>query len=297
MKRLLPALGVTLLLLTSCAKQDAVPAAGAPHATIRLRDGSRVTGAVLASSASEVKVAGDDNITRTIPMAQVRSIDYGEAPPATAPATPPPVSSSSAAPPAPPPPADSFHEEHEHPAAAAITTKTYRVPAGTEISVRNEETIDSAQAVEGQTFAAEVTRAVKDEGGDVVIPRGANAQIIIRSAAKGGKFKGQADLVMDLASVSVDGRQYALDTVDIHEKGKQGVGANKRTGEFAGGGAAIGAIIGAIAGGGKGAAIGAGSGAGAGVAAQVLTKGGSIKVPVETVLTFKLERPLRIVAR
>jgi len=73
------------------------------------------------------------------------------------------------------------------------------------------------------------------------------------------------------------------------------VGGNKRTAKYTGGGAAIGAIIGAIAGGGKGAAIGAGSGAGAGALTQILTKGGSIKVPVETVLTFKLDRPLRVV--
>ena len=41
---------------------------------------------------------------------------------------------------------------------------------------------------------------------------------------------------------------------DLVEKGRDGVGVNKRTGTFAGGGAAVGAIIGAIAGGGKGAA-------------------------------------------
>ena len=102
--------------------------------------------------------------------------------------------------------------------------------------------------------------------------------------------------MLDLVSVSVEGKQYELDTVDLAQKGRDGVGVNKRTGEFAGGGAAVGAIIGAIAGGGKGAAIGAGSGAGAGALTQILTKGGSIKVPVETVLTFKLERPLRVVA-
>jgi hypothetical protein len=83
-------------------------------------------------------------------------------------------------------------------------------------------------------------------------------------------------------------------TSEIAEKGRDGVGANKRTAEFAGGGAAVGAIVGAIAGHGKGAAIGAGSGAGAGALTEILTKGGSIKVPAETVMTFKLERPLRI---
>ena len=115
-------------------------------------------------------------------------------------------------------------------------------------------------------------------------------------ASRGGRIHGSSDLVLDLASVSVDGRQYRLNTSDVVETGKSGVGANKRTAEYAGGGAAIGAIIGAIAGHGKGAAIGAGSGAGAGALGEILTKGGSIEVPVESVLTFKLESPLRVVA-
>ena len=80
------------------------------------------------------------------------------------------------------------------------------------------------------------------------------------------------------------------------KKGNSGVGANKRTAEYTGGGAALGAIIGAIAGGGKGAAIGAGAGAGAGALTQILTKGGAIRVPIETVLTFSLDKPLRVTA-
>ena len=100
-----------------------------------------------------------------------------------------------------------------------------------------------------------------------------------------------------IAWVAIDGRQYSLETVNLAQKGREGVGKNKRTAEFTGGGAALGAIIGAIAGGGKGAAIGAGSGAGAGALTQVLTKGQSVRVPVETVLTFQLEQPLRVVAQ
>ena len=51
----------------------------------------------------------------------------------------------------------------------------------------------------------------------------------------------------------------------------------------------------AIAGGGKSAAIGAGSEAGAGAVAEILTKG-TIKVPVESILTFRLDQPLRVTA-
>ena len=267
----------------SCVKKDV---SDAPHATVLMRDGTTVAGGVVSTSPTEVIVAGDDKTSHTIAMKQVKSIEYDDAPPAAAtPGEPP------------PPPAAPAHENHYHPAESVIHTKTYSLGVGTEVSVRNEETIDSGKAAEGQTYAAEVTRDVLDAAGDVVIPRGSNAQIVIRSASKGGRIKGAADLALDLKSVSVDGREYALSTTDLQQRGRDGVGANKRTAEFSGGGAAIGAIIGAIAGGGKGAAIGAGSGAGAGALTQILTKGGAIRVPVETVLTFKLDRPLRVVAQ
>jgi outer membrane lipoprotein SlyB len=61
-----------------------------------------------------------------------------------------------------------------------------------------------------------------------------------------------------------------------------------------GGGAAIGTLIGAIVGGGKGAAIGAAVGAGAGVGTEVLTKGHQVRVPAETVLSFRLDQDLRL---
>jgi hypothetical protein len=285
---------LSLLLLTSaCSKQPQAPAAGAPHATVVLRDGTQVSGKVLESSPSEMKLAGDDQIVRTIPMSQVKSVAYDQDSPAaqeasSAPAAQQPDHGSPAAP--------TGHAEHHHPDASAVTTKTYEVAAGTQISVRTEETIDSAKAAEGQTFPAEVTQDVRDASGAVVIPRGANAAIIIRSASKGGHFRGTSDLVLDLAWVAVDGRQYNLETVDLTKRGRDGIGKNKRTAEFTAGGAALGAVIGAIAGGGKGAAIGAGSGAGAGALTQILTRGGSIKVPVESVLTFRLEQPLRVVA-
>jgi hypothetical protein len=284
---------LAILWLSSCAK----PTGGGQHATVEMRDGTSVSGTIVSSSAAEVQLAGDDKVTRTIPMAQVRSIEYDDAaPPAADPVQP---SASNTAPPplplssAPVPTSAPPHRPHHHATEAAITTRTSELPAGTRISVRVEETIDSSKAVEGQAFPAQVTQDVLDAAGNVVIPRDSNAQIVIRSVSKGGRIRGASDLVMDLASVMVEGRQYQLSTVDLSERGKSGIGANRRTAEYSGGGAAIGAIIGAIAGGGKGAAIGAGSGAGAGALTQILTKG-TIKVPVESVLTFQLDQPLRV---
>ena len=297
---LFPALLATAF-LASCARQEATAPAAAdlPHATVVMRDGTRASGAIAATSPAEITVNLDGGGSRTIPMKDVRRVDYGETAAAARPAAPnapPPTAPPSNDPsqPVAPPTPEPTHEEHYHPPAAAVQSRTRVLPAGTELPVRNEETIDSAKAVEGQLYAAEIAGDVRDADGAVVIPRGSNAQLVIKSATKGGRFRGTSDLVIDMVSVSIDGQQYRLDVSDISMKGRSGLGANKRTGEITGGGAALGAIIGAIAGGGKGAAIGAGSGAGAGAVTQILTKG-SIKVPAETILTFKLDSPLRVV--
>jgi hypothetical protein len=287
---------VLLLVLSACSSN---PTTG-PRATVQMRDGSSVSGMVLSSNADEIKISGDDNVTRTIPMAQVRSVDYGEtaaAPAATAPAatgTSPAKPTMAAARPAAPKPVS--RPALPRPTTDDITTDTHVLQTGTEISVQTDETIDGSTAADGQTFAADVTENVRDADGKVVIPAGAKAQVIIKSLTQGGKIRGRDDLVLDLQSVSIDGRQYALSTADLEEKGRQGLGTNKRTAEFLGGGAAIGGIVGALLGGGKGAAIGAGAGAGGGTIAQALTKG-NIRVEAETILTFKLDMPLRVVQR
>src|SRR5579872_2888369 len=161
------------LLLCSCNKT----AGGGQHATVEMRDGTSVAGTILSSSASEVQIAGDDKLTRTIPMTQVRSIEYDENQPA--PEGTPAASASPAAPRAPAvaaaPRRELRHRDHYHPPEAAVTTRTHELPVGTEISVRNEETIDSSKVAEGQTFPAEVTKDVLDGEGNVVIPAGANA--------------------------------------------------------------------------------------------------------------------------
>ena len=183
------------------------------------------------------------------------------------------------------------------PDKSAVQTKTFEIPSGTRISVRNDGPIDSSQAAVGQTYPAELTTDVRGTNGQVVIPRGARAQLVVKSVSAAGRIRGAADLVLALKSVSISGRQYLVKTTDIREQGKKGIGKNKRTGEFVGGGAALGGIIGAIAGGGKGAIIGGVAGAGAGGTAQVLTRGKSIKIPPETLMTFRLATPIRIVER
>lgn len=168
------------------------------------------------------------------------------------------------------------------------------IPRGAEFPVRTDETIDSRRASEGERYLAYVNRDIYDVSGTLAIPQGSPVELVIREIDD-GDVTDSAEMVLDIDSVSVGGRRYRVSTAEIEaESSREGLGANRRTGKYVGGGAALGALIGALAGGGKGAAIGAGVGAGAGAVGQIYTRGKNVYVPAETLLRFRLDRDLRL---
>src|SRR4029077_5648236 len=102
--------------------------------------------------------------------------------------------------------------------------------------------------------------------------------------------------VLDMQSMTVGGRRYLVSTTDVRADTRTGIGNNKRTAETVGGGALLGTIIGAMAGGSKGAAIGVLVGAAGGAGVQVLNKGKDVRVPAETLLKFRLDKPVSLQA-
>jgi len=247
---------------------------------------------------------GNTGEARTYPLDQVLSVKYSEPLPPEPPnaaVVPEPATKMAAEPKVSSSPSSSSAPAPAAPAAPKAPAAPYRpipefrtIPSGTTIQVRNNEAISSQTAEEGQTYTAVISRDVLDTSGKVAIPSGSDATLVVRASEDQGKMKGKSSLAIDLGGVTVGGRKYRLDTADVVRTGKDGVGANKRTGVFTGGGAALGGIIGAIAGGGTGAAIGAASGAGAGLATQSLTRGKAVKIAPETIMTFTLEAPVRI---
>jgi len=269
-----------LLASAGCGKAPAPPAG--PTATLTLKDGSTFAGTVTKNDNTAITVQSPAGESRTYPLTQVVSVQYSDQTPAqpTQPNLPP------------PPP--QYSAGSEPPPAPQPTEIVRTIPAGRTLEVRNNGTIDSKNAAPGQTYSAVVAHDVTDDTGAVAIPRGSSATLMIREANGQGQVQGRSELVLDLGSVTIDNKTWRLETSDVVEKGTQGVGKNKRTGEFVGGGAAFGGIIGAIAGGGKGAAIGALSGGAAGGVTQAVTRGKAVRVPAETVLSFRLEQALHI---
>jgi len=169
-------------------------------------------------------------------------------------------------------------------ATAVAYAQVDRMPSGTTIEIRTNEGIELRDASDGRIFGGSVARDVLDQNGNLAIRQGAHAELIVRNI-------GRDERAVDLESIDVNGRRYTIDAT-TRVGARQGLGENKRTGEFVGGGALLGTIVGAIAGGGKGAAIGAAAGAAAGAGSQVATRGRAVWVPAESILRFRLNQPL-----
>lgn len=160
------------------------------------------------------------------------------------------------------------------------------IPAGTRITVRMIDSVDSANNHVGDKFRASLEQNLEADG-VVVVPRGADVIGRLAEAKGAGHLAGHSELKLELTDIRVGDELLPVVTGDYDVTGKNRGG---NTAKKAAGGAALGAIIGALAGGGKGAAIGAGVGAGAGTTINIITKGEQVKVPSETLLDFRLDQ-------
>jgi hypothetical protein len=106
---------------------------------------------------------------------------------------------------------------------------------------------------------------------------------------------GLSTIALTLTDISTtDGQTVRIRTSNWEKQGDKSTAENAAK---IGGGAVLGAIIGAIAGGGKGAAIGAASGGAAGTGVALATRGKPTVLPVESVVTFRLDAPVSITER
>ncbi len=165
------------------------------------------------------------------------------------------------------------------------------VAAGTTLVIRVDQTISAKGSRAGDTFTGEVVEPVTDSSGKVVIPKKSPVGGEVVAAKQRGHFKGASDIELRLTSLTLDGKQYPLDTRDVQRTKK---GKGKRTAAFIGGGSGLGMLIGGLAGGGKGVLIGGLAGAGAGTAGAGLTGNRDLVIPAESIVRFKLADDLVI---
>ena len=187
---------------------------------------------------------------------------------------------------APPPVAESTPVAETRPSVPETVT----IPAGDRLSVRTIDAIDSGKVSEGQDLRASLEAPLTADG-RVIVPAGAPVTLQVSSVQGARRIKGQSELSLRATSLQYRGRTVPLASSVYSEDGKA---RGKNTALKTGLGAAAGALIGGLAGGGKGAGIGAAAGGGAGFGYNAMTHGAQIKIPAETVLSFRLENALTV---
>jgi hypothetical protein len=164
------------------------------------------------------------------------------------------------------------------------------IPAGTVLNVRTTSQISTNSAQANQQFEGSLSKPLM-VGETIVVPVGTPVSGLIPQAKSAGRIKGEGTLTLALTSLTVKGKSYQIATEPWAQDAK---GRGKRSAAMIGGGGAAGALIGGLAGGGKGAAIGALAGAGAGTAGATMTGKRDVAIPAESILVFKLSKPLTL---
>ncbi len=262
-----------------------------------LRNGTTIQGTFLGGDNRSVRFATGNQVN-TYYLTDIDSISFSAPPGASAPQSgaannPPPPDAPNPPPGQPnsPPPPDQTAQAQPAPDASATPGPMgIVVPAGTAMTIRLIDPVNSERDSLGQTYRASIDQPIAING-QTVIPRGADATVALVQSKQSGKIQGRTVLTLQLRSVTVNGQSHDVVSSDVVQASAS---RGARSAKVIGGTTALGAIIGGIAGGGAGAAIGAGSGAAVGTAAQVITSGQKVKVPVETRLTFNLQNPLNL---
>ncbi len=135
---------------------------------------------------------------------------------------------------------------------------------GTSIQVRSDNPIEVGHWDRGRVYPAHVAADVFGREGQMVVPRGSYAELLVRQTGPG-------QYALDLESLTVHGQRYVLDTTGPQYNMPQ---ANYRQGN-----GVLGAIAGAIAG---------------AEGQQVVPRGAEIRVPAGSLITFNLQEPLHV---
>jgi hypothetical protein len=268
--RLIFVVGV-MFLLSSAAWAD----------SLQLKNGSLIKGHYLGGTESEITFQVGSS-TQRYAVADVASITFEES------ATP---SVRNDVPQLAPRPSEARTAPVASDARTTPSRSAFRtIPAGTNITIRTIDAVDSDRNQVGDKFQASLEQPIIVDDA-VIVPKGADVYGRLTEATEAGKIQGRSQLKLELTGIVVNGETIPLVTGDYSVSGSsRGASSAKRIG----GGAVGGALLGALIGGGKGAAVGAGVGAGAGTAVQVATKGEQVHVPSETLLQFTLQQDAKI---
>jgi len=169
----------------------------------------------------------------------------------------------------------------------STTTASSEVPAGTEIDVRLQNSLNSGTAKVEDRFEATTLVDLNVEG-RTLLPAGSVMRGVVTAVEPGTRTNRTSKMTVSFDQVTVNSRAYPMrGTVTQAIEGEGIRGEAVRTGA----GAAVGGILGAVLGGGKGALLGVLIGGGGTLAA---TEGKEVELPQGTVLRVRVDAPLQL---
>jgi hypothetical protein len=175
--------------------------------------------------------------------------------------------------------------------ASQALPPTIALPAGTVIPVRPTEWLSSDKNQSGDRFSATLEQPLVANGW-VVAVRGQIVTGRIAVAKRAGRGGGVSQLGVELSELTlVDGQVLPVRTQLLQNSAGTSNGRNAAAVATTTG---VGAVIGGAAEGGEGAAVGAVIGAAAGIVGVMSTRGKPTVIAPESMLTFRLDEPLRI---
>jgi len=170
--------------------------------------------------------------------------------------------------------------------ALAVAAQAATIPAGTKVSVRLNQELESGKNKAGDSFEGVLEQPVV-VGGKTIAPRGAAVRGKVITAKDSGRLHKPGYISIALTAV----HDIRVHTTVV---GRQGKSHTKSNATKIGGGAAAGALIGGLAGGGKGALIGSAVGAGAGTGTAYATGKKDVAFEAERRLTFRLNDSVKV---
>jgi hypothetical protein len=231
-------------------------------ATVELKDGRSIQGAIISQNAEEL-VIDMHGIEVKLPTEQIQNISFSDSPNDDTTIS-------------------SYTETNQTEGALTNTTSTEKaeLPAGTQLTVRMSESVNTRHHQTGQRFTA-VLEADLMAGDTLVAPRGSTVYGQLSEVKKAGRMAGSASMSITLTNIRINDQMHDIQTDVLSSSG------SNTAGDTVGKTARAAAIGGLING-----SSGAKNGAKVGVGASVITQGNDIELPKDSLIDFTLAAPM-----
>src|SRR5580700_5343511 len=175
--------------------------------TLELKNGSLIKGKFLGGTDTEISFQVGSTVQKYI-VAEIVSLKFDSEGAATAPALQPQSQTQGSLPDSPQP-------------GAPVETKPdhITIPAGTRISVRTIDAIDSTESAVGDRFQASLQEPLTLDG-IIVVPKDGYVEGRLTQAKESGTFTGRSQLRLELTGIVVNGKTVPVVTGEYEVRGR-----------------------------------------------------------------------------